>query len=146
DITVIDGVKLGMTTDEFFSQLDSLKIKQQVFYTKVLFTDLNELSNDKIRSYITDLFNTSEYRSKSTEHYGLYYPTTMTGTKNIIGLNILLAHTDAATAISKNGFTNVTKETSIPGISQDLSYNQIDDVTYMLSTKYGKPTDTLRYD
>ena len=146
DITIIDGVKLGTTEEEFYSQCDSLKVEQKVFYTKVMFSGSDEIGESKIQAYVTDLFNTSEYRSQSTQHYGIYYPTTLTGTKNIIGLNVLLVHTSPAWSISNSGFTYITKETNIPGISQDISYNQADDIVSMLSKKYGKPSDTLKFE
>lgn len=146
DITIIDGVRLGTSKEELYSQCDSLKVEQKVFYTKVMFSSSDDVGESKIKAYITDIFNTSEYRSQSTQHYGIYYPTTFAGTKNIIGLNVLLVHTSPALAISKRGFTYLTKETDIPGISQDISYSQTDDITSMLSKKYGKPSDTLKFE
>lgn len=146
DITVIDGIRLGMDEEIFYSQLDSLNIKQQTFYTKGIFTDLNEVDDYRMNGYITDIFNSSKYSSTFTHTYGIYYPTVMTGTRNIIGLKVLLVHTDNALAITQNGTGNITKKSKIPALSQNLSYNQIDEIANMISTKYGKPSDTLVFE
>lgn len=146
DITIIDGVKLGTSQEELYSQCDSLKVEQKLFYTKIMFSGSDEIGESKIKAYVTDVFNTSEYRTQLTQHYGIYYPITLTGTKNIIGLNILLVHTSPASLFTNRGYTNLTKETNIPGISQDISYNQVDDIASMLSKKYGNPSDTLKFE
>ncbi|MBS1755684.1 MAG: hypothetical protein JSU03_00265 [Bacteroidetes bacterium] len=144
DITIIDGVKLGSSKEDFYNQCDSLKIEQKIFYTKTMFGSSDDVSESRIKTYVTDIFNSSDYSTKYTQHFGLYYPTTLTGTKNIIGLNVLMVHTSQASLITNRGFENLNKET--PGISQDISYNQVDDIANMLSKKYGKPSDTLKFE
>ena len=146
DLTVIDDIKLGMNEDAFNSQLDSLHIKQEVFYTKVIFTNLDEVDNDRVNCYYTDIFNNSKYSSSISKTYGIYYPTNWAGTKNIIGLIVLLVHTDNAIAMTSNGYGNITKESKISGISQNLSVAQTDDIAQMLSNKYGKPLDTSKFE
>lgn len=142
DISIIDGVKLGTSQQDFYNQCDSLKIEQKIFYTKILFFDGDDAGESRIKTYVTDIFNSSEYNTKDLQHFGLYYPTTLTGTKNIIGLNVLMVHTSQASSITDRGFKLLNKET--PGISQDISYNQVDDIAKMLSKKYGNPSDTLK--
>ena len=143
DITIIDGVKLGTSEDELYSQCDSLKVKQKIFYTKITFSNVEEIEESKIRHYVTDLFNSSQYGAGYTQHYGLYYPIILQGTKNVYGMHVLLAHTSTArTLTSTEGFNNLNNE--ILGISQDISDSQIDEIANMLSKKYGKPTDTIK--
>ena len=144
DITVIEGVRLGTTIDELYSQFDSLKIPAKIFFTKIIFSASDDIGQNKFKNYVTDLFNSSNYGSQFVQHYGLYYPTTMSGTKNVVSLAILLIHTSPSIAISNRGITHLTKETNIPGIGQDISYSQADDIAIMLSNKYGKPSDTLK--
>lgn len=146
DLTVIDGVQLGTSLDALYKQFDSLKVSNKIIYTKLMFSDFAESGKNKLKVYVTDIFNTSKYGSEETEHYGIYYPTKLTGTKNVVGLNVLLVHTAPAFLISKFEFSNLTKETQITGISQDISDEQADDIATMLSKKYGTPTDTLTFE
>ena len=96
DITVIDGARLGLDLHAFYAQLDSLMVPQESFYTKTMTRDLSEVLSSQIKFYRTDLFNTSKYSSSLTNHYGTYYPMTIEGTKNVVGVNILLVHADNA--------------------------------------------------
>ena len=146
DITIIDGVQLGMDEDAFNSQLDSLEINQDVFYTKVLFDNLDEVDDTRVRFNFTDIFNNNKYNSSVSKTYGLYYPTNWAGTKNIIGLTVLLVHSDNALLFSNTGFGNITKEKKISGISQNIPDEQSEDIARMLSEKYGPPMDTLKSD
>jgi hypothetical protein len=144
DITIIDGVKLGTSVEKLNRQCDSLKVEQKVFYKKIIFKSSEGTINSQFQAHITDLFNTSEYKSPLTQHYGIYYPLTLEGTKNVIGLFVLLVHASPAYSFSDRGVINLTKETDVPGISQNISYGQIDHIANMLSEKYGKPSDTLK--
>ena len=146
DITIIDGIQLGMNEDAFNSQLDSLHIRQEIFYTKVLFDNLDEVDNTRVNCYFTDIFDNSKYNSSISKTYGIYYPTNWAETKNIIGLTVLLVHTDNALLLSSAGYGNITKESKISGISQNLSIEQTEDIAQMLSEKYGRPLDTLKFD
>jgi|GEM_PF-3234716 len=145
DITIIDGVRPGMELSAFNSQLDSLKINQQIFYSKSMVTNVEEIYNSRMKFYRTDIFNSSKYSSPITQHYGMYYPISIEGTNNIVGLNILLVHTENALVITQSGMFNVTKETQIPALSQDISSGQIEDIARLLSEKYGKPIDTIHF-
>lgn len=145
DLTVIDGLQLGTTLDKFYTTLDSLKIQKREFYTKVVFSDIGELNSNKITGYVTTIFNSNKYSSASTQHYGLYWPAINTGTQNVIGLQVLLSHTDNAAIINKEGIVHLTRENHIPAISQEISYNLDFDIPNMLSKKYGKPFEKKRY-
>ena len=145
DITVIDGARLGLDLRAFYSQLDSLKVPQESFYTKTMTKDLSEVLSSQIKFYRTDLFNTSKYSSSLTNHYGIYYPITIEGTKNVVGVNILLVHTDNALVFTDHGLINVSKETQTPLINQDISAAQVSEIEDMLATKYGKPIDTMHF-
>ena len=150
DLTIIDGIRLGTSREELDRQYDSLKIEQKVFYSKVMYLGSKDRLH-KIGVHVTDLFNLSEFRSQYVQHYGLYYSSILEGTKNIVRMNVLLAHSSSAFVYYIDGAYHITKDpitekTNISGISQDISSIQIDEITNMLLSKYGKPIDTLKSD
>lgn len=144
DLVIVDGVKLGTNLDNFNQQLITMSIKADTFYTKDVFYDTQELNaTNTINAFRSDIFNSSTYQSENTDHYGIYFPTTWNGTNNVIGLSILLGHTDNAMGFFKSGVINITKRTKISSFIQDLSNAHIEEIAGMLSSKYGKP-DTIR--
>jgi hypothetical protein len=146
DLTIIDGIRLGTTQDGLNSQCDSLKIQQPVFYTKTLFSITENTIDYRLKGYVTNIFNTSEYNggSQTLQHFGLFYPMNVDGTKNIVGLTVLLFRTSQALIISNTGISSLTKETNIQSISQNMSSSQIESIASMLTEKYGKPTSIVK--
>ena len=146
DITIIDGIRLGTNQDGLNSQCDSLKIQQPIFYTKTLFSVTENPVDFKIKVYVTNIFNTSEYNggSQSLQHYGLFYPMIVDGTKNIVGLTVILFRTSQALIISNTGISSLTRETNIQSISQNMSSSQIESIASMLTEKYGKPSSIVK--
>jgi hypothetical protein len=143
DITIIDGVKLGSSLDGLNSQCDSLKVQQKVLYTKAMFKGSDNIESYRMKFHFSDIFNSSNYNgsSQTLQHYGLYYPIVANGTKNLTGLNVLLVYTSNAYLVSSNENTSdISKETNISGISQNMSCMQIESIANMLSEKYGKPS------
>lgn len=133
-----------MNEEAFNSQLDSLNIKHKIFYTKVIFRNLNEVNNYRVNCYFTDIFNDGRYTSTISKTYGIYYPTVWPNTKNIVGLTILLVHTDDALYLANSDFASITKETKISAISQNLPVRLTDEIANILSEKYGNPLDTIK--
>jgi hypothetical protein len=144
DVTVIDGISLGTTLEEYYKQCEDLNISQKLVYTKVFFSDFQDVYHNSVKFYVTDIFNFSEYRGPDTEHFGIYNSIIMSGTKNVIGLNILLVHTAPAVIFSPSGSTYLTKQTKIPGVIQDVSLDLVEDIGDMLSKKYGKPNGKMK--
>jgi hypothetical protein len=144
EITVIDNVRLGMTEEEFYEQLDSLKIEKKVAYTNLFLNDVDEINENKISMYTTKIFDLSDYSesSENIHHIGIYFPAILSGTKNIIALNVLLAHTGNVRLIYNNRLSIIK---DIPGISQDVPVTLINDIEQMLNSKYGKPTSTYSF-
>lgn len=144
DFRIIDGIKLGTTVDEFNKQCDSLKILHKVLYTRTRFSNLNQLRYNQINNALSEIFNTSQYKSQFTDHYGLYYPLKQSGTNNIVGLNVLLIHTEDADLISGTSYENITSKTMIKGANQDIPEEQTTTIYNMLVKKYGQPTKTTK--
>lgn len=143
EITVINDIKLGSTLEEFYIQCDSLNIEKKSFYTKRILTNINDLDECKIRLYVTDIFNSSNYSTKYTQHLGLFCPIRFEGTKNIVGLAVLIVHTSPASLITKDRFEDLEEK---PCVSQDIVSDQVDEIENLLSHKYGKPTDSFESD
>ncbi len=60
-------------------------------------------------------------------------------------MNVLLVHTAPVFVVSNYGSTNISRETNVPGIKQDLTEYQIHDIGKMLSDKYGKPRNKMKF-
>ncbi len=144
DLTIIDGIRLGTSRDELNTQYDSLKIETKSFYTKALFKSSDNINDYGLKFHVSEIFNASEYRSQKTQHYGLYWASILEGTKNVSEMIILLVHTSPAFSFSNSIITNLTDNSNMQGITQDISYGQTDDIARMLSGKYGKPNDTIK--
>jgi hypothetical protein len=138
-LTIIDNFVLGQSSINLSKQMDSLFINRKRFFTKQILSKFDDLLDDNnfINMYSTNTFNLSNYRSSSNEHVGLLYPITLTGTKNVTGMTILLTHT------SKPWFFGDTKkfESSVDDklIKQEVNKDLIDEIKNMYISKYGQP-------
>lgn len=139
NLEVIEGIQLGTTYKMYQKQIDSLGIQTMSFYTKSMFTDIDEIEYNQIRANISDIFNLSEFRNSHTNHYAILYPTTLTGTDNVIGLNVILGHTGNSLLLS-NGLYDLTKEYGKSAFNQNISTTLLDQIKSMLTSKYGEPT------
>lgn len=139
DLEVIEGIQLGTSYKIYKKQLDSLGIKTKSFYTKSMFSDINEIEHNQIQANTSDIFNLSDFRNSQTNHYSILYPVTLTGTDNVIGLNVIIGHTGSSLLIS-NGVYDLTKEYSKNAFNQNISTGLLDQIKNMLTSKYGKPT------
>jgi hypothetical protein len=139
DITIIDNIVLGKPSTNFNKQMDSLLLPHQPFMTKTFFYNYDEILDNYnyINMYYSNIFNFSDERSDHNEHYGLFYPITLTGTNNNMGLIVLLGHTRKpylSSDVEKNA--NLTTEKNIV---QDVNENVIDKIEKLYISKYGKP-------
>lgn len=139
-ISVIEDIQLGKSYNDFPKQLDSLGLKSKTFFTQTFFTEINAVRESKINLYYSDIFNFNQFRNKNSDIYALIYPTTLTGTNNVIGLNILLGHTFAPSLITDGQIYNLEKEYNIKSFNQNVPVNLLNSIEKLLNTKYGAPT------
>ncbi len=139
DITIIDNIVLGKPMTNFNKQMDSLAIPHQSFITKTFINNYDDILDkyNHINMYYSNILNFSEERSYHNDHFGLYYPITLTGTNNNIGLIVLLGHTRKpylSSDLEKNA--NFVTEKNIV---QDVNENVIEKIEKLYISKYGKP-------
>lgn len=142
DLRVVGGVQLGLKPDEYIKQCDSLGLKSTSFYTKGFFTNANEVSNSKIRTYYTDIFDFPEYvNSKSNiHHYALLIPQKDADFNNITSICLLLGHTNTAVGLNRNAeLFDLTKATYCSAFNQDITTGVLDKIEAMLVKRYGEP-------
>lgn len=149
DLTIVDKIVLGGKKENFFKQLDSLQVKSQIFYSKNLFFNINEINESKINFNYSEVFNTGDYNHPETSvyHYGLIYPIVNSkSNSNIIGMFLLLVNTSEAmyfpittTAVP----SSITKHTQILGVSQCIRPDLLDKIQAMLTDKYGQPSEII---
>ncbi len=138
NLEIIEGIQLGTTYKMYKKQLDSLGIQTKSFYTKSIFTDIDEIEYNQIGAHISDIFNLSDFRNSHTNHYAILYPTTLTGTDNVIGLNVIIGHTGSSLLL-KDGLYDLTKEYGKSAFNQNISTSLLEQIKNMLSSKYGEP-------
>lgn len=139
NLEVIEGIQLGTTYKMYLKQIDSLGIQTKSFYTKSMFTNIDEIENNQIRVNISDIFNLSDFRNSQTNHYAILNPTTLAGTDNTIELNVILGHTGSSVLISDRLY-DLTKEYGKSAFNQNISISFLDQIKNMLTSKYGEPS------
>lgn len=144
DLTVIEGLHLGVDKEQFLKQFDSLDLSKTTLYSKCFFNEDDRPSLEQITFYTTDIFNYPKYRNKSMEHIGLLYPVLYTGTNKIIGVQVMLIHTEGAIQFTSNGVHDLTVETKIMAAGQDIPSGLTEKVGDLLEKKYGNPSDTIK--
>lgn len=147
DLTVIDGFVLGIVEDSLKSQFNKLQIQKDRFFTSQQFSSLSEADQNQLSFYYTKLFNLSKYMTNNdvTNHYGMYYPMTMEGTTNIIGVAILLGHTDSSFLVNHE-VTNLTNDYGIKYFDQNVRFDLVNKIESMLREKYGEPDEIIESD
>jgi len=138
-LEVIEGVQLGTTYKVYENQLNSLGIQTKLFYSKSSIENIDQLEYNQIRMYVSDIFNLSDYRANDTKHYTILYPTTASGTDNVIGLSAIVGHTGFPYTINPDVFS-VLKKSGIDLFNQNVSSLFLDEIKKMLNSKYGKPS------
>ena len=133
NLEVIEGIQLGTTNKVYQKQIDSLGINEMSFYTKSIFLGGQSLENNRIRGYISDIVNLSDYGNSSigVNHYGILCPINLIATDNVIGLSAILGHTATVLGVP---------EYEIKSFNQNVASSYIDEIKRMLKSKYGEPT------
>jgi hypothetical protein len=131
-LTTIDNIVLGTSLDKLYKQMDSLSIPRKRFLTTMLKPDYH---NEFIDMRYTDMFNLSQYKSWSDDNIGLLYPMTLQGTKNVIGMIVILGHSTRP-IFAEN-------ENSEKAFIQDINAKLIEDIKNLYISKYGQPSDTF---
>jgi hypothetical protein len=130
DLTVIDGIKLGQSENEFENHLDSLGLKRKEF-TK--YDPITKLLGQKTKallysSYVTNVFTNTQYNSSFADHQGIIWAQKTTS-NNVIGVVIPLTH-----FINEGGPMQYV---------QSVAVGFIENIKEMLIKKYGTPIDTI---
>jgi hypothetical protein len=131
-LTTIDNIVLGTSIDKLYKQMDSLSIPHKIFLTTMLKSDHH---NEFIDMRYTNMFNLSQYKSWSDDNIGLLYPMTLQGTKNVIGMIVILGHSTRP-LFAEN-------ENSGKAFIQDINAKLIEDIKNLYISKYGQPSDTF---
>jgi hypothetical protein len=140
ELTVIEDIVLGSDYKFFTNQLDSLNIKNMIFYSESYFSGYEEIPNYQFKAYLTELFDLAKFGNQDLHHLGLFYPITLEGNNNVIGLNVIIGHTEPAFIINKTyGITNLSQEYNIFRFSQTITYSMLFEIKLMLISKYGQP-------
>jgi len=141
EIKVIENIELGIPTDAFFKQMDSLNLHSEVFFSKPFFISEDDLNNYIIKFYVTDIFDFKESSANGSQNLGIIYPEKYQGSDYVIGLYILMGHTDRANLISDAGFSNLTNYYGIRAFVQDIDIFLLEQIEIMLTEKYGTPIE-----
>lgn len=146
-LTVIDDINIGVPKDSLTVQFYMKNILQKELYTKSFFEDYNDIENYKQYFQMSQVFDFPNFKNQNINHYGVYLPVIKTGTNNVIGLNILLGHTDNATLLDQNlGIINISNETNIQSFDQNTRIDLLDKIESLLYEKYGEPTEKTKRD
>ena len=137
---VIEGIELGTNFKKYQEQLDSIGIQTKSFYTKSVFLDLNEVEYNEIKGDISEIFNLSDFKNRQTNHYAILYPTTLAGTDNVTGINVIIGHTSNSIYLGKTGYVDLTKRYGKNLFNQNISKDLLDQIKVMLTSKYGEPS------
>ena len=133
-ITITENVVLGSDMDSMYQDFKDRNVNSGTFYTRISFNDYSEANENIIGMYYTDIFNLSNYSNSiiNLNHYGFLYPTKLTGTNRLLGMNILLVSTQ------KQLFTSNVK-LNAPSVLQEVNELLIKDIENLFNKKYGKP-------
>lgn len=138
-LTIIDNFVLGQSSVNLSKQMDSLSISHKKFFTKQVLSKFDDLidDNNSINMYYTNTFNLSNFRSNHNEHIGLLYPITLTGTKNVMGMIVVLGHTSTPWFLGDTKRHENTVDNKL--FKQEVNRNLIDEIKKLYTSKYGQP-------
>ena len=137
-LTVIEGIELGKDYQVFMKQLDSLGLESKVFYTKTFISENEEIGENRIKAYTTDIFNLSNYKNGSN-HYGILYATNLAGTNNVTGLEVIMGHEADLQRITDHGVYNLSKSSENKSFNQNITIELCEEIKSLLKSKYGTP-------
>lgn len=139
-LTIIDNFVLGKPmNDDYSEQMDRLSIPKQRFLTKMVLTDFAELVNENnyLTMYYTSIFNSSKYRNSGIDNLGLLYPLTLRGTKNNVGMVVLLGHTNNPTLFGEA--KKYADHVDAKVFRQDVNEEIINEIKQLYKSKYREP-------
>jgi len=116
-ITIVDNIVLGQSESDFNKSLDSLNLKEEIFYTETAFLDYESSLTSKVKARSTKQFDYANLKNIRYNHIGILYPVT-NESFNVTELNVLLVHTSPAILVSNSGITDLTKSSEIYGYVQ----------------------------
>lgn len=140
ELTVIEGLNLGVQDSIFQKQLSKLNLENSNFLTTsyVLKQD-DYLQNVGERRYYTSMFNNPKYKNSQVEHLGILYPKESIGSSIVTELIVLLGHTEDVIVNTNNGEENYTKTKYLfpKAFEQVVRKEILDDIEKLLTQKYG---------
>lgn len=140
-ITVIDGAVLGQPRNAFYNSLDSIGVKSEVFCTKFMFFDLQDVNKSRLKFYYSEQFDLNRFQSRLGHHLGLYYPL-LNESNNVTALYILLVNTCQPVIFNGSSMQAITNMDFTRGVTQNVNIELLDEIESLLTSKYGKPTSS----
>lgn len=140
DLTIIEGLSLGVQDSIFQKQLVDSKLKESNFMsTSYVISQKDYLDNVGERRFYTTIFNNPKYKTSQVEHIGLLYPKKSIGNSTITELIVLLGHTEDVIVNTDNGEENFTKSKYLfpKGFEQVVRVEILNDIEKLLIEKYG---------
>lgn len=138
NIEIIEGIQLGTTFSQYKKQCDSIGIQRKQFFTKLFINNEDDIEKNILNVPVSDIFDLSNFK-KYNNHYAILYPTTMTGTDNVVGMSAIIGHTANSAMLTSSGMRDLTKEYDIKNFNQNISSALRDEIKKMLISKYGQP-------
>lgn len=142
DLTIIDNLKLGQTTKEYYTSYNALGLKTSTFLTKKVILTPEEIPINSFTDNYTERFNYNTYSGEGQKHLGMFHITTLLGTDNIIKIRVLLVHTTTPWVFPSD--YSKEEKLSYTVIDQNVNLNLLDDIFGLLVQKYGTPNDTMQ--
>lgn len=143
-LTIIDGIVLGQSIDSLYESYKTLNIPTDIFYTRSSFSDISEVKSSMITLSYSKVFDLSDYKNSSIKlsHLGILYPTKLTGTDKIIGMNVLLVSTTEPFNFNPEEVRYVTRDNAC--IQQEVNELLIDEIIKIYKSKYGEPKSRIK--
>ncbi|OIR13154.1 hypothetical protein GALL_55380 [mine drainage metagenome] len=141
-ITIIDNYVLGGKANNFVKEMDSLAIKHARFTRKTVFTSYNEITdeNNFVNAFFTNAFNLSDFKNSYNDNVGIYYSLADKNKQNIIGIILLLGHTNKPQYIGEvSGLNNSLSDRCF---YQDINKNLFQEIVKLYANKYGNPIES----
>ena len=138
-LTIIDGIVLGQSSDSLVDLFKKLNISHDNFYTRSIFVDINEIESCMLTLPYSEVFDLSDYRNPSIKlsHKGILYPTQLSGTDRIVGMNVILVHTTEPYPFNPAGVNYLIGDEQC--IDQEVNELLIDEIIKIYTSKYGEP-------
>lgn len=139
DVTIYDGIILGIKRGEFEPQLDSKGYKKNLFANYTMYSFNKERDGQLYNEYLTDAFTSSKYTKNNMTIYGIQVPVTDTLGEIIEKIMIPFGHfIDVSNNSGKFGGANYLFNNHVPK-------SFLEELKLQLIKKYGTNYDSTRH-